>query len=340
MKTKPFLYLALTLILFGCSLFGNQTPSSSDSEAEPAQNLSAEGWLLSDPAAGLASLESYHQQLTISFRGTRDGAAYEWVNTYQRDMWAKQSADFLILTTSETGLEPGERLIGNVDQARYSRTGAGALCEVLWGEAASATNEALEPARFLPPIEQATAAGMETINTMSARHYTVNEERSGTKITGEFWVAETGGYVVRYALTISGGKAAFGEGIEGEQRYEYELSGVNALGAVVYPEGCSAVLTDFPVMDGALNIQRLPASVDYTVAAEPAAISQFYQEQLVAQGWTFVAAHDKDSKNVFLVFTNRDQGQAASILLSVRDSGVWVSAILRPWEPSSEVPAP
>lgn len=340
MKTKLLLYPALLLVLLGCSLFSNLTSSSPDSEAGPTQDLSLEGWLLSNPAAGLVTLESYHQQLTISFRGTRDGAAYEWINAYQRDVWAKQSADFLILTTSETGLQSGQRLIGKVGQASYSRTGEVGPCEVQWGEAAPDANAVLEPASFLPPIEQGTEAGTETLNNVSARHYTVSEEKSGAKITGEFWVAETGGYVVRYTLTISGGKAAFGEGIEGEQRYEYELSRINALGEVTYPEGCSAVLTDFPVMDGARDIQRLPASVDYIISAQPANISQFYQDQLTVQGWTFVAAHDKDPKNIILVFTNAELGQAASILLNSTDSDVWVSANLRPWSAGSEVPTP
>jgi hypothetical protein len=299
-----------------------------------------EVWLLSDPAAGLTSLKSYHQKLMIRFRGTRSEAAYEWVNTYQRDVWTQPSADFLILTTNETGLESGERLMGKVDRAFYSRTGTVGPCEVQWSETATEVNVAPEPASFLPPIEQGTETGTETINNVPARHYTVNEEKSGIKVVGEFWVAETGDYVVRYELTISGGKAAFGEGINGEQRYEYELSQINALGEVTYPEGCSAVLTDFPVMDGARELQRLPASVDYIISAESAVIGQFYQDQLAAQGWTFIAAHDQDPKNVILVFTNADKGQAASILLSSSEAGVWVRGSLRPWSAGSEVPAP
>lgn len=299
-----------------------------------------EDWLLSNPAAGLAALESYHQQLTISFRGTRDGAAYEWVNAYRRDVWMEQSADFLILTTNETGLQAGQRLIGKVGQANYSRSGESGPCEVQWNESVPNTNTTLEPASFLPPVEQATEAGMETINNVSVRHYTVNEDKSGAKITGEFWVAETGGYVVRYLLTISGGKAAFGEGIDGEQHYEYELSQINSLGEIVYPEGCSAVLTDFPVMEGARDLQRLPASLNYTVSAESEAINQFYQDQLAAQGWTFIAAHDKDPRNIVLVFTNAEMGQAASILLNSNEADVWVSAILRPWSAGSEPPEP
>jgi len=93
------------------------------------------------------------------------------------------------------------------------------------------------------------------------------------------------------------------------------------------------------MVDGARNLHRLPDAVDYTVSAETTAISQFYRDQLVAQGWTFVNVHDQDPKNVTLVFIHKDQGKAASILLSARDKGVWVSAMLHPWD-SGESPSP
>ena len=127
MKIKLFLYLALILVLLGCSFFSNPTPAPSTTQPadqNPSQTVSTEGWLLPDPTVGLASLTSYQQELTISFQGKKDGGDYEWVNSYRRDVWAEQSADFLVMTTSETGQEPGEMLRGKVGQAGYSRIGA------------------------------------------------------------------------------------------------------------------------------------------------------------------------------------------------------------------------
>jgi hypothetical protein len=332
MKTKLFLYLTLILVLLGCSFFSNSTPAPSTTQPadqNPSQTVSTEGWLLPDPTVGLDGLDSYHQELSISFKGTLDGAAYEGMSAYQHDVWKKASADFSTLKTSETDAAPMEMLVGTVDQAHYSRLESGKPCQVWWGEAAEGTGEPQQPARLLPAVAEAKEAGTETVNDVPARHYIVSKEESGTKVAGELWLAESGGYVVRYLWTVSGE--------DGEQRLEYNLSQVNSPGEVVYPEGCAAVLTDFPVMDGARNLHRLPNAVDYTVSAETKVISQFYQDQLVAQGWTFVAAHDNDPKNVLLVFINDEQGKAVSILLSARDSGkVWVSAILRPREASGD----
>jgi hypothetical protein len=339
MKMKPFLPLVLILAAsLGCSLFSKQPPPTSEAQPTndtndntPSQGRSTEGWLLSDPTVGLDGLDSYHQELTISFQGKIDGKDSEWADSYRRNVWKEQSANFLVQTTSETGKEPIEILRGKVGQAGYVRIGAETPCQVSWREAKpeedTETERPLEPARLLPLVSEAKEAGTETINDVPARHYTISKDKSGTKVAGDLWLAESGGYVVRYLWTVSGE--------DGEQRLEYNLSQVNSTREVVYPEDCVVVLTDFPVMDGARNLHRLPNAVDYTVSAETSAISKFYQDKLVAQGWTFVNAHDKDPKNVILIFINNEQGKAASILLSAREKGVWVSAILRPRESSS-----
>jgi hypothetical protein len=223
-----------------------------------------------------------------------------------------------------------------VDQAHYLRLGEGAPCEVWWGTPSEGTGSPQQPVQLLPPVVAATEAGTETVNEVLSRHYTISKDKPGKNVAGEVWLAENGGYVVRYVLTVSGEEDALGEGVEGEQRFEYNLSQLYSPDEVIYPEGCLPVLMDFPVPEGARNLHRLPNAVDYTVVAETAAISQFYQDQLTAQGWMFVNAHADDPKNVTLVFVHEEHGQAASILLSTRDTGVWVSAILRPRESSSD----
>ena len=262
MKTKLFLYPALILMVLGCSFFSKLAPAPSETQptdSNPSQDVSTEAWLLPDPAVGLDGLESYHQELTVSFQGTLDGAAYEWMNAHQHDVWKKASADFWILKTSETSAAAMEMLVGMVDQAHYSRLETGKPCQVWWGAAAEGTDESQQPAKLLPPIAEAKDIGTETANDVPSRHYAVSAEESGNKAAGDVWLAEPGGYVVRYVLTVSGS--------EGEQRFEYNLSRVNASDEVTYPGGCSAVLTDFPVMDEARNLHRLPNSVDYTVSA-------------------------------------------------------------------------
>ena len=342
MKTKWILGLAICLGLMSCTLFsqieqGNlaiQPPGGTPGQAASQQSESGSE-LLPNPDVGLDALTSYHQELSVTFDGQKDGQPYAWTNTYKRDFWKEPAGGFLLVKTSETGQADSERLIGSLDQAHYSRARLGDPCLVTWGPLAKGSEEVLEPASMLPAIGSANEAGQDQVNGVSARHYSVSATLDGSKLTGEVWLAQDGGYVVRYQLAIQGDEKTFGTDITGEQKFTYELTQVDALGNPAPPQGCPSVLTDFPVLDDAQNLHRLPNGVDYTSQTGVEVISQFYQDQLKQQGWTLVSEHKTNPQKPVLIFVNADKKQAATILLDASEgSGVWVSAQLRAWEPA------
>lgn len=344
MKTKLMWGLFISLGLMSCSIFSRlETPAgvpgqpASGTDNPPAGQSTGKGsGVLPNPQVGLDGLNSYHQELSVSFDGTRDGQPYAWSNTYIRDFWKKSAAGFLLVKTSETGQVDSERLTGSLNQAHYSRTGSGKPCQVTWGALATGADEVLEPASLLPPSGPATEAGQELVNGIDASHYKLDGKSNDARMTGEIWLAKDGGYVVRYQLTLQGDDKTFGSGIQGEQKFAYELSRANALGDPMLPDGCPAVMTDFPVMEGARNLRRLPEALDYTIQAGTDALSQFYQDQLKQQGWTLVSEHKSNPQKPVLIFVNADKKLAANILLDGTDgSKVWVSAQLRAWEPAS-----
>jgi hypothetical protein len=355
MKTKWFWCFAILIALglMSCTLFsqiqgaGNLSKPPSPSEGTPAggaevtpgtenaeQPVSGSG-LLPNPAVGLDALSSYHQELSITFDGKQDGQPYTWTNSYTRDFWKDPAASFLLLKTGETGQAASERLVGSLGEAHYTRYKAGDPCQATWGPSAPGSGGGLEPAGMLLPVSSASEVGQEDVNGVSARHYQLSAAPNGGKASGDLWLAEDGGYVVRYQLTIQGNEKTFGKGISGAQKFEYELTQVNALADPKPPEGCPVMLTGFPVMDGAKNLRRSPNGVDYTSPARLEAISQFYQDQLKQQGWTLVAEHKANPQKPVLIFVNADQKQAATILLDGSEGrGVWVSVLLRAWEPA------
>ena len=54
------------------------------------------------------------------------------------------------------------------------------------------------------------------------------------------WVAANGGYVVKYVLTTSHDPDYFGEGVEGELSWDYELTNVNQPVTMELPADCPA----------------------------------------------------------------------------------------------------
>ncbi len=124
---------------------------------------------------------------------------------------------------------------------------------------------------------------------ISTRRYTFDGESLGlpgdAKAGGEVWIANPGGYVVKYTLQVEGGESYFGEGTQGTQRIEYTLREVGTRPEVVYPSGCRPILADVPAMDDAADIIRLPGMLDYNSTSSVDAIAAFYTDYFTSGGW-------------------------------------------------------
>ena len=82
-----------------------------------------------------------------------------------------------------------------------------------------------DPAAQLPLLVGADEAGIETIDGTPAHHYTFDERAmvlaNPPQASGDVWVADTGGYVLRYLLTVDAGPEYFGEDTAGTRTLEY-----------------------------------------------------------------------------------------------------------------------
>ena len=336
MKKNWGLLLILSLCLMSCTAIDKiQSGLSSDGPQDNTGGLASESGalLFSDPEAGLVGLASYHQDLTVAFDGQKDGQSYQWSNSYSRDYDRQANGDFLLLKTSETGQADRERLIGSLDQAHYSRAAQSEPCLVNWGSLAEGAGEILNPASLLPAVSGAVEAGTESVNGIDSIHYRVNYTSEKNTLQGEAWMAQEGGYIVRYTLSIQGGESIFGQGVTGEKTFAYDLSQVNSRDEAVPPQGCESVLTDFPVYADAQNLRRLPNGVDYTSQAKPEELGQFYQDQLIKQGWMVVSLNTSIPQKPVLVLADVENNQSVSILLDASGGqSTWVSAIVRQWK--------
>jgi hypothetical protein len=179
--------------------------------------------LLSDPGAGLASLDNYRADLTISFQGTQDGQEINFSDTYMQTEWPSQAAKF---TTIDALNEAGERqltLVGSVGEAQYYQADSAAPCEVTWGALAGGPTT-FRPAFLLPAVGTARSAGEEILDGISTRHYTFDAASlslpADATAKGEAWITRDSGYVFKYVLDITGAKSVFGAGAQGTRHVE------------------------------------------------------------------------------------------------------------------------
>jgi len=176
-------------------------------------------------------------------------------------------------------------------------------------------------------------------------HFDQNGLSSGGEGTsGEIWIAQQGGYVVKYTLSFPGLAKPTGKGDEIAETLSYELKDINSIAQIELPAGCVPVLVDFPAMADAQNIYRSSGYMDYTSPSEVEQVINFYNQALPPLGWTPVAPSltPAQTKSQALDYTQGDQH--LTLFLDKSGGSLAVTAILfnpaqAPQEPT-ETPGP
>jgi hypothetical protein len=274
-----------------------------------------------ESAAGLADLSSYEATLTLSFDGTQAGKAQKWTKTYVMLTMKQPAARQLTIDKTGDISDPAPVFIAEADGAAYERRGTNS-CVANAIVPGGSLAEGLEPAGFLPAVFGADPAGSETVNGVTADHYTFDERAIGqsglAKSTGEMWIASKGGYIVKYLLTTKGGADYFGEGIEGIVTWDYELTNVNGPVTIKLPNDCPAGMVHAPLLPDATNVLSLPGVLTFDSATSLADATAFYQKQMPALGWKVATLPSLTETTAELNFT---QGGQLTTIIIIVDSG-------------------
>jgi hypothetical protein len=277
--------------------------------------------LLADPQVGLDQLDNYRSELTISFAGKQDGQPLNLTDTYTQTEWKSPAAKF---TSIDSLNENGQRqvtMVGSAGEAQYFQPDSPAPCLVTWGSPAGGPTT-FRISFLLPAVGAAQLSGEETLGGIASRHYTFDTASfslpAGATAKGEAWIATDGGYVLKYILDISGADPFFGMGITGSRHVEYRLSEIGAHPQVVFPQGCDPVL-DWPVMDDASDLTRLPGLLDYSTAATAENVFTFYEGELAGQGWALRTKPEPGTNSPTAIYVRAETG--ASAIIAVYQEG-------------------
>lgn len=314
-----------------------EAPAGTPSEATPADMVFGPGsFNLMDPTVGLADLSSYKATLTISFSGTQAGQPSQWSHVYV--MLASQENAAHQITIESAGGDPAPVFMLEMNGVSYELDEK-KNCTASTTEAGSSLTATWEPAGFLSALIGAEAAGSETVNGVATDKYSFDERALGetgfSQSTGQIWVAKDSGVVVRYMLTTTAGTVYFGEGIEGAQTWEYNLTDINqpvtidlsrAGTGTTPPTGCPGGILDVPLMPNAQNLRQLPGVTAYSIVGSIQEVLAFYQEQMPALGWvTNVEPAGVDTMGS-VVFVQSDQ--QLTVIATTSDNGVEVRLMM------------
>jgi hypothetical protein len=292
------LLLILALFLTACKPeapagIRPDSPTAVSHQADPVvpqSSSSSQGsgdFNLADPATGLADLSSYRQSLTIGFEGNVNGEGANTKTSLTREIVSETETE---LTWMEVSGGPVQ-FFGRIGALDYAQASPETPCGVapLTGAAPESAPAAFQLAS-LPALSGAEAAGEENLNGTQTKKYTFDERAIGyadqAKATGEVWVAEPGGYVLRYTLRLEAPTDLLGPGVSGVQTWSYELSEINT-GKTSLPESCqgSQDMGEIPMVEGAELTYSQPGYQVYQASASLDTAVAFYQAQAEALGW-------------------------------------------------------
>jgi hypothetical protein len=301
--------------------------------AEPASEAAGEATIevgpgpfdLPDPTVALADLPTYIATLTASFDGTVAGAPSSGSST--ATMRVSPAGRELTIEREPDGSSTWR---ADIDGFAFTKEGDEPCAVRAIGEGESIA-EMYEPASQLGSITGAEEAGTERVGGVATSHYTFDERSLFlpyvARGSGDAWIAETDGHLVRYRQSLEVGPDVLGQDVTGTQTLEYELSIPKKAPAIELPADCPALI-DAPVLAGATDVARVPGITSFTSKTSLAKAAKAYAKAMKAKGWKGSGKPDVTTSGVLMSF--RKGKTDLTVIMRLESGSVDVRVVAAP----------
>ena len=166
----------------------------------------------------------------------------------------------------------------------------------------------------------------ETTGGFVSDHYKLAEAGLGIGSAdgwaGDVWVAQEGGFIVRFSGSAEGEVTLTGRPGRGRLEWEYELNADNPV-AIGLPEDCSEIgLADLLLPEGAKNLTQMGSQITFNSQAQAVELADFYRRVLPESGWTI----DEDAGAGSIFTLNASQGERSiQVVISALEQGCQVT---------------
>jgi len=152
----------------------------------------------------------------------------------------------------------------------------------------------------------------ETVNGISSDHFVLAGAQflfgNPTSQKGEIWLAQKGGYPVRFTGQAEGVFSLSSETITGSVSWDYNLTDVNQLATTSLPQACldeETIGADVPILPDAADQTTYGGAINYNSPTTPAAAADFYRTQLPANGWEIT--NETNTPPVFILSAHKGE---------------------------------
>ena len=335
--------IVAAVLLAGCEVvdFFRELDSAARSSDEPLLNVTLTPRVqhTADPISGLdeglSGLESYRALLQLEVLPNRNTPIAEVITILQEIIRPAQQLHYSMESSGDP-LTAGQVEYFQDGRVFYLLTTAAGVqgdCERMTSEQTSFMESVrgLTPEEiFGPIIPGRLVQSGEIVNGIATDRYTVDLAAmglgEGSRSRSEVWVAQEGGYVVRFTGEAEGLLTGFGPGEPGQgvSRWTYDLQQVNSLEEIHLAAACLAAKTAaerIPIHGSALNLNTYGGVTTYQSDEELAVLVDFYSSELAAQGWL---VDERMSLESLVIFKARFENQAIEVTLTAGETNTQV----------------
>lgn len=299
--------------------------------AEPSPEPTEESVTLPNIDTGLDTLASYRSTFEAVVEKTENGQLKTETLNWTEEFVREPASQRIVYAGSDAG--------SNVEMVRIADSFfvvSEGQCQSMIGMDNPESMLGFSPASFLGAVTGQTFVGIETINGVSARHFRGETNQLAfaagyTNASADIWIAEQGGYTVKFTFSGEGSGSALFSGDDnttGKLRMEYNVFDANQPLTIAPPEGCdvSPGAGDIPILPDATDKVSFSGTTTYKTATSLADAVTFYKTEMPAQGWT--ASPESTATDAFAQLTFTKEGLTVSIFITVDTSTNQTSVVI------------
>jgi uncharacterized protein YceK len=285
--------------------------------------------------SGLDTLKSYREHMVYTYEGKDDKGAVQkgGLDLLQEVVVATKDQHLKMTSTDAKGAGQSYETfqVGGSTYLFNNTGGADSTCTSF----SSSTDLKTDPSSMFKPrdmLGNLSGAKLvmkgENVNGVATDHYAANDKDFGmglyTSAKGDIWVAQNGGWVVKYTGEASGKSAFFGAGgSDGKISWEYSISDANKVDKIVVPPECEASkpADDIPIPDNVTEKGNLGSMITFKSPDDVAKLTDFYQTKLTAQGWKEgeggmegIMSFTKGNRTLNIMMSKEDTGGSSVVI--------------------------